>query len=82
MDDYGNVPLDDVEFDALGQNNWIGGGSEQVDWTRVVHDWFSESHDFDHDRNRCRSRATCTDYTQVESKYRNQNLKTKTTTSY
>jgi len=66
VDKYGNVPLDslDIEFDALGQNNWIG-DHQRVDWVGVVDQWFSQARHFDHDRNRCRSGKTCTDYTQV-----------------
>ena len=68
VDEYGSVPPDshDVEFDVLGQNNWIGtAAGDRVDMAGVVDDWFSEIRDYDHDRNRCSSGRSCTDYTQV-----------------
>jgi len=57
---------DDIGFDVIGQNNWVGpAAGGRVDMSGVVDDWFSEIHDYNYDRNRCSSGKTCTDYTQV-----------------
>jgi len=68
VDKYGNVPFDsqDIGFDKLGQNNWVGTAvGDQVDLTGVVGDWFSEIDYYNYDRNRCSSGKTCRDYKQV-----------------
>jgi Cysteine-rich secretory protein family len=57
---------DDVGYNTLGQNNWIG-KVNQLDIKAVVQDWFSEKQYFDYNSLQCTPGQSCDRYTQVNS---------------